>query len=71
MLQTDPYTSLPFFFMPIEQNLTLIFTQRTYDWHVCLRDHPEIWACGRTRAEAVFDWLLVHGSDYGITILPQ
>ena len=46
----------------------IVVTNRTDDIHACLKDHPEVWGCGRTSLEAIGSLISVHPAVFGIKI---
>ena len=46
----------------------LIWTQRSHDIHVCLKQDAALWACGKTLDEALGNWLRTHGADFSVSI---
>lgn len=46
----------------------IVVTKRTYDYHACIRGHPEIWGCGRDESEAIGDVIRSHESEFGIKV---
>jgi hypothetical protein len=48
--------------------MKIIVTKRATDYHAKLEGHPEIWATGRTSAEAVGNLITRHGKRLEIEI---
>lgn len=48
--------------------ITIVVTRRTADIHACLKDHPEIWGCGRGPAEAIGEVIRSHPERFGLAI---
>lgn len=48
--------------------LQLVATKRPDDWHVCQIGRPEVWSCGKTRAEAIGNWVQDHGPRVGLAV---
>jgi len=46
----------------------IIVTKRTDDYHACLKDHPEIWACGKTKFCAIGNLIATHGVTFEIAV---
>lgn len=47
---------------------TIVVTKREGDVHVCLRDRPEIWACGRTLDLALGDLVRNHPEQFSVLL---
>ncbi len=50
------------------KKIKLKLTKRSNDWHCAIENDATIWDCGKTRQEAIGNWILTHGKDYGIEI---
>lgn len=48
--------------------IEIVVVLRTYDFRACIKDHPEIWGCGKDYKEAIGDLIFSHSSDTGIKI---
>jgi len=54
--------------MVTKHYLEIVVTKRTDDYHACIRDHPEIWGCGKDYNEAIGDLIRSHKGEFGIQI---
>ena len=50
------------------KSIDIVMTKRTDDFHACIRNHPELWGCGRTHSEAIGNLISAHKEHFGIKI---
>ena len=48
--------------------MNITITKRADDYHACLKDHPEIWGCGKNVDEAIGSLIRAHGDTFGVEI---
>ena len=48
---------------------TVIVTPRPSDYHACLEEHPEHWACGKTADAAVGSLMRSHGKFFEVDVV--
>lgn len=49
---------------------TIEIRERASDFHAQLKDHPEIWGCGKSVVLAIGDLIMHHSAKFDIKVEP-
>jgi|WetSurMetagenome_2_1015567.scaffolds.fasta_scaffold974036_3 hypothetical protein len=49
--------------------IEIVITKRSGDYYAQIKDHPELWAAGKSYRQVVGDLVMTHKEQFGVKIV--